>query len=47
MSLAMANAVPSSTPVGSFYAYGSGISGLPLFYSDGEEHLGVIYILSR
>lgn len=27
---------PSSTPLGSLYAYGTGIDGLPIIYSDGE-----------
>ena len=26
----------ATTPLGSLYAYGSGISGLPIIYSDGE-----------
>lgn len=45
-SLAVANAVPASTPLGSLYAYGSGISGLPIFYSDGMDHLAVVSNLS-
>lgn len=28
-------AVADETPVGSLYAYGQNISGLPLFYADG------------
>lgn len=31
-----ADAPPGSTPLGSLYAYGKGISGLPLMYSDGK-----------
>jgi len=39
LSVAFVNAADSpqsSTPVGSLYAYGKGISGLPLIYSDGK-----------
>ncbi|KAM0724315.1 hypothetical protein Q7P37_000197 [Cladosporium fusiforme] len=31
---------PSSTPLGSLYAYGTGIDGLPIIYSDGVAVLG-------
>jgi hypothetical protein len=40
LSVAFVNAAdspPSFTPVGSLYAYGKGISGLPLMYSDGKS----------
>lgn len=32
-----ADAVPNATPVGTLYAYGQNISGLPLFYADGKS----------
>lgn len=31
-----ADAVTGETPVGTLYAYGQNISGLPLFYADGK-----------
>jgi hypothetical protein len=34
------------TPVGSLYAYGQNISGLPLFYADGRYHDPRNFILS-
>lgn len=33
---AFTSAVDLQTPVGTLYAYGKGISGLPLFYGDGQ-----------
>lgn len=36
LGLAAADVTPESTPVGSLYAYGSGLSGLPVIYSDGQ-----------
>lgn len=36
-----ADVAPEGTPIGSLYAYGSGISGLPVIYSDGSPILPV------
>ena len=36
LGFATADVTSESTPVGSLYAYGSGLSGLPVIYSDGE-----------
>ena len=36
LALARADVVTEGTPIGSLYAYGSGISGLPVVYSDGK-----------
>jgi len=36
LSLVKADVVTEGTPIGSLYAYGSGISGLPVIYSDGN-----------
>ena len=36
LALASADVVTEGTPIGSLWAYGSGISGLPVIYSDGK-----------
>jgi hypothetical protein len=36
LALVRADVVTEGTPVGSLYAYGSGISGLPVIYSNGK-----------
>ena len=36
LTLVRADVVTEGTPIGSLYAYGSGISGLPVIYSDGK-----------
>lgn len=36
VALAGSGVSAQSTPLGTLYGYGSGISGLPLFYSDGK-----------
>ncbi|GAB7322422.1 hypothetical protein MBLNU13_g03370t2 [Cladosporium sp. NU13] len=40
LALVRADVVTEGTPIGSLYAYGSGISGLPVIYSDGLALLG-------
>lgn len=35
--VAAADIPTEGTPVGTLYAYGSGLSGLPVIYSDGER----------
>lgn len=46
LALVRADVVTEGTPIGSLYAYGSGISGLPVIYSDGTTSSPLLLILS-
>ena len=45
LALVRADVVTEGTPIGSLYAYGSGISGLPVIYSDGRTSSLLLLIL--
>ena len=42
LALVRADVVTEGTPIGSLYAYGSGISGLPVIYSDGKTSYSLV-----
>lgn len=46
LALVRADVVSEGTPIGSLYAYGSGISGLPVIYSDGRTSSSLVSIFS-
>jgi len=45
LALARADIVTEGTPIGSLYAYGSGIPGLPVIYSDGETSSPLAFMI--
>jgi hypothetical protein len=45
LALVRADVVSEGTPIGSLYAYGSGISGLPIIYSDGKTPLPLVFVM--
>lgn len=45
LALVRADVVTEGTPIGSLYAYGSGISGLPVIYSDGKTSSPVAVVI--
>lgn len=44
LALVRADVITEGTPIGSLYAYGSGISGLPVIYSDGKTSSPLTFI---
>lgn len=44
LALVGADVVTEGTPIGSLYAYGSGISGLPVIYSDGKTSWPLVFM---
>lgn len=45
--VAAADVPTEGTPLGSLYAYGSGLSGLPVIYSDGKEITSIFAAMGR
>jgi hypothetical protein len=45
LALVRADVVSEGTPIGSLYAYGSGISGLPVIYSDGKTPSPLVIVI--
>jgi hypothetical protein len=45
LALVRADVVTEGTPIGSLYAYGSGISGLPVIYSDGKTPPPLVFVV--
>lgn len=45
LALVRADVITEGTPIGSLYAYGSGISGLPVIYSDGKTPPLLVFVV--